>query len=585
MIDKLLELHGIRYVISVDDCYSNITEMEIKAALLSEMNNSFLNFREEISKMGKKELLNNIEQMIEFSGEKEALIRDFLENFSKEQLLELYGLIPQEQSNKYTTEKERLIGFLDKLKQENLVDGYEVCMSTTEALKIDYEAKGQKFDSILWLIDRSFERVGESSEAGLQLARTIVGRSDGPTNYVYILSALAKDEGKTEEEIEAEFDMLLHGSSEDEKTSSFIYYLYKQRIMPDKIEKIEKGLAQGFKRKACYELFDLYLKSLEKSIMDSSKSVREIRQNTLDYLLDEMVRENSESYLEFLTRLINIFQLDAYQSVLAESNSELLHKIYYYKQLCEISKCNVGNKKEETQKVKKIREIELYNKYVNKQHLEVTTGDIFRIGNEFYFLASQPCDICLRGDGTRTLKMANLLLICDDSSKPVCSYKLSCFHDYTTPIVKYQSQRSFPFEILDLCVRNEDGKATISMETLMNDGEDEQKYLTTRYKLRMQSVISELHEIVDCCNVLDDFFLNHREINNEKLRFAYEKNKKIESQLLDYQVESGVLEYDVQRICRLNELVSIDIVNMFGINLSRIGHAFDFSERTIRNQQ
>ena len=83
MIDKLLELHGIRYVISVDDCYSNITEMEIKAALLSEMNNSFLNFREEISKMGKKELLNNIEQMIEFSGEKEALIRDFLENFSK----------------------------------------------------------------------------------------------------------------------------------------------------------------------------------------------------------------------------------------------------------------------------------------------------------------------------------------------------------------------------------------------------------------------------------------------------------------------------------------------------------------------
>jgi len=365
MIDKLLELHGIRYVISVDDCYSNITEMEIKAALLSEMNNSFLNFREEISKMGKKELLNNIEQMIEFSGEKEALIRDFLENFSKEQLLELYGLIPQEQSNKYTTEKERLIGFLDKLKQENLVDGYEVCMSTTEALKIDYEAKGQKFDSILWLIDRSFERVGESSEAGLQLARTIVGRSDGPTNYVYILSALAKDEGKTEEEIEAEFDMLLHGSSEDEKTSSFIYYLYKQRIMPDKIEKIEKGLAQGFKRKACYELFDLYLKSLEKSIMDSSKSVREIRQNTLDYLLDEMVRENSESYLEFLTRLINIFQLDAYQSVLAESNSELLHKIYYYKQLCEISKCNVGNKKEETQKVKKIREIELYNKYIN----------------------------------------------------------------------------------------------------------------------------------------------------------------------------------------------------------------------------
>lgn len=585
MIDKLLKLHGIRYVISVDDCYSGITEMEIKAILLSEMSNSLLNFREEILKMGKKERLDDVEQMIEFSGEKEAIIREFLEDFSKEQLLKLHSLISQEHCNKYMTEKERLIGFLDKLKEENIVDEYEVCMSTAEALQIDYEAKGQKFDSILWLIDRSFERVGESSEAGLQLARTIVSRDEGPTNYVYILSALAKDEGKAEEEIEAEFDLLLHESSDDEETSSFIYYLYKQRIMPNKLEKIEKGLAQGFKRKACYELFDLYLKSLEKSIRTSSKSVHEIRQNTLDYLLDEMVRENSESYLEFLTRLINIFQLDAYQSVLAENNNDLLHKIYYYKQLCEISQCNVGNKKEETQKVKKIREIELYNKYVNKQHLEVTTGDIFRIGKEFYFLASQPCDICLRGDGTRTLKTANLLQICDDSSKPVFSYKLSCFDDYATPIVKYQSQRSFPFEILDLCVRNENGKATIPMKVLMNNGDDEQKYWTTRYKLRMQSVILELHEIVDCCNVLDDFFMNNKEIVNEKLRSAYEKNKKIENQLLEYQVKSGILEYDVQRICRLNEIVSIDIVNRFGINLSRIGHAFDFSERTIRNQQ
>ena len=323
MIDKLLKLHGIRYVISVDDCYSGITEMEIKAILLSEMSNSLLNFREEILKMGKKERLDDVEQMIEFSGEKEAIIREFLEDFSKEQLLKLHSLISQEHCNKYMTEKERLIGFLDKLKEENIVDEYEVCMSTAEALQIDYEAKGQKFDSILWLIDRSFERVGESSEAGLQLARTIVSRDEGPTNYVYILSALAKDEGKAEEEI----------------------------------------------------------------------------------------------------------------------------------------------------------------------------------------------------------------------------------------------------------------------EVLMNNGDDEQKYWTTRYKLRMQSVILELHEIVDCCNVLDDFFMNNKEIVNEKLRSAYEKNKKIENQLLEYQVKSGILEYDVQRICRLNEIVSIDIVNRFGINLSRIGHAFDFSERTIRNQQ
>lgn len=583
MIDKLLELHGIRYVISVDDCYSNIREDEIKAVLFSEMSHSFSEFRQMLVDMGKKERLDDLEAMIEFSGEKDALIRDFLEDFSIEQLSELYETIAQKQSNRYTSEKQRLMDFLNKLKQENLVDGYETCMSTKEALHIDYEKKGQNFGNILWLIDRNFERVGESANAGLELAKTIVSRNVGPTNYVYILSSLEDDREKTEEDIEAEFDSLLHGSC-DEKTASFIYYLYKQRIIPEKLDRIEKGLAQGFKRKACYELFDLYLESLQKSIEDSSKRVHEIRQNTLNYLLDEMVRENSESYLEFLPRLINIFQLDAYQNALADNISKLSRKICYYKQLCEISESKTADRSKITEKTKSIREIELYNKHINKQHLEVTTGDIFRINNEFYFLASQPCDTCLRGDGNRALENANLLLICDDSSNPPFSYKLSCFGTYTMPIVKYQSQLIFPFDILDLCVQNENGEASISTEMLFTEGEVEQHYCTERYRLRMSKVISKLHGITDSNNTLNKFFLNDKKISYERVKTAYETIKDTDPELLKYHVESGFLKYDVQRICRLDELISIDIVNMFGINLSRIGHAFDFSERTIRNR-
>ena len=38
------------------------------------------------------------------------------------------------------------------------------------------------------------------------------------------------------------------------------------------------------------------------------------------------------------------------------------------------------------------------------------------------------------------------------------------------------------------------------------------------------------------------------------------------------------IAYPVQRIARLNELITIDIVKEYGIALSRIGHPFDFSE-------
>ena len=582
MIDELLKMHGINYVISVDDCYSNPRETDVKGVLSSEMNNSFLDFRQAIEKMGKKDRLDDIEQMMEISSEKSALINSFLEEFSLEQLLELYQLVPQVQDDKYTSERKQLNGFLNMLKEKGYVNKCETYASTKDALNFDYLEKAKESESILWLIDRNFERVGESPEAGLELAKTIVGRDSGPTNYVYILSSLEEDVDKSEEDIESEFDSIMQGAC-DEKTTSFIYYLYKQRIMPEKPERIAKGLAQGFKRKACYELFDLYLESLYESMMDSSKHIREIRQSTLNYLFDEMVRENSESYLEFLTRFVNIFQLDSYQQALANNNATIVQKLYYYKQLCAIADDKVRDKTYATEKVKVFREIELYNKYVNKQHLEITTGDIFRIGDAYYFLASQPCDTCLRGDGTRTLDNASLLLICDDSSRPQFSYKLSCFHTYTAPIVKYQSQLSFPFEILDLCVQNENGEAILSLDTLSDNKKMDLKYYTERYALRMKQVVPIIHNAFSNCSLLDKFFSNNEQMDFERVKEAYEQNRMTKPELLKYNVESGLLRYNVQRICRLNELISIDIVNMFGINLSRIGHAFDFTQRTIRN--
>ena len=139
VIDELLRLHEIKYVISVDDCYFNPDEENVKAVLASAMYETFMSFREYIEKMGKKELLDNVEQMIQISGQKDALIKEFLEEFTFEQLLELYRIAPTIQSGNYTDERERLISFLEMLKEEGCVEEYEVCSSTKDALEIDYE--------------------------------------------------------------------------------------------------------------------------------------------------------------------------------------------------------------------------------------------------------------------------------------------------------------------------------------------------------------------------------------------------------------------------------------------------------------
>lgn len=582
MIDELLKLHEINHIISVDDCYFNPEETEVKAILSSSMNDSFSNYESAIEKMGKKDQLDNIVNMISISGNKVSLINSFLEEFSHEELLELYSFAPHLQTDKYTTEKNKLIGFLEKLKELHYIDGYDICASVKEAIDIDFMEMSRRTKGILWLIDRNFERVGEAPDAGIELAKTIVGRNEGPANYVYILSSLNEDTDKNEEEIEAEFDALLLGTC-DKKTASFIYYLYKQRIRSDKLTKIEKGIAQGFKRKACFELFDLCIESLQKSVYDSSSRIREIRQDTLNYLFDEMVRENSESYLEFLTRLISIFQLDSYQAALATSNAAIVEKIGYYKQLCSIADDKAADKKKATEKVKVFREIELYNKHINILRSEVTTGDIFGIGKDYYFLASQPCDTCLRGDGARILDNASLLLLCDDSNSSSFNYKLSCFNDYSNPVIKCQSPLTFPFEILDLCVQNQDGKARLTSDLLLGVSEFDSKFYTERYSLRIKHIIEKLHILVNNSNILDDFFSNKKQIDLKQAQLAYEEIRMVNPELLKYSVEADGLEYDVQRICRLSELVTIDIVNMFSIKLSRIGHSFDFTQRTRRN--
>lgn len=584
MIGELLKLHDIKYVISVDDCYSDPKEDEIKATLFSEMSESFDAFETSIEQMGMIEALEETKEMMDFNEDRNALISHFIDRFTLEQLEELFKSSEFIKSNNFFEEKEKLVKFLELLKEEGDIESFELISSTQEALKENYIKNMKESDGILWLIDRNFNRVGESDEAGIELAKTIVGREGGPSNYVYILSSMQKDTDKEDDDIEKELDSFLQATC-DRREASFIYYLYKQRIVPEKPDKVAKGLAQGFKRKACYELFNLFILSMKNSIDASEKKLFSIRQDTLNYLLDEMVRENGESYLEFLSRFVNIFQTDAYENALANNFEIIAEKIRYYKQISNIANIKTGDIKKETQNVKEFRCIELYNYHINKQHFEVSTGDIFKINGQCYLLVSQPCDACLRDDGTRVLKEANLLLICDDNKTKYFIHKLSCFGEYTTPIVKFRAQIVFPFEILDLCVLNDDGKAKLSMEQLSNVEKCSLNLYPDRFCNRITQIFPPLREMIENNQMLEEFFCNDEKINMEEANVAYQKCKNVKPQLLQYEYDrkSGMISYDVQRICRLDELLTVDIVNEFGINLSRIGHAFDFTERTQRN--
>ena len=72
------------------------------------------------------------------------------------------------------------------------------------------------------------------------------------------------------------------------------------------------------------------------------------------------------------------------------------------------------------------------------------------------------------------------------------------------------------------------------------------------------------------------FYEDPESVSVEKIKEAIGVVQNTNPELLKYEAVDTVLSYPVKRVCRLNELTTIDIIKDYGIMLSRIGHPFDF---------
>lgn len=293
MLEKLFKTNNIKYVVSVDDCYFTPKQEEVKAKIFSEMCSSIEPFRECLKELGKEAQVKELDELIGIGQDVDSVLVDLIEQFTESEILKIYELTDQNNSI-YDAEKRGITDFLLNMQEKGYIEKYWTFHSTMLAANFDIEAENLNTGSILWLLDRNFERVGESSDAGINLAKTIVQRDGGRDNFVYVLSAVGQDRDKSEDEIEAEFDdVLLHEC--DLTIASFVYYISKERVLSKNTKKIAKSLAQGFKRKVCYELFDIYKDCLVDSVNSSKEKILHINQKTLNYLFDKIVTKTSHT--------------------------------------------------------------------------------------------------------------------------------------------------------------------------------------------------------------------------------------------------------------------------------------------------
>lgn len=576
MINALFLMHNIKYIICVDDCFFARKREDMEAIVYGEMCSSIDPFRMLLSSCKQSDAITEIDEILRMGLDSSSRIYSLLKELSDDDLLKCYEKC-EENGIKYTEERDAIIAFLDELKNKGQIQKYLTFPSASEANKFDPHDAGMADGAILWLLDRNFSRSGESEETGIKLAENIIAREQPSQNYIYILSAIGPDTGIKEDDIEEEFDRLLteHCSL---GAHSFIYYISKQRLQSKCNNKIAKSFAQGFKRKACFELFQTLSNCLSNGVSNATVRVQGIRQKTLNYLFTNKASLSGEPYTEVAARIVQILQADEYNSEIAKQHSLIAKRARYYEKLCSTITETVGDERALTSALKEYRDIELYNKHINAQHSEIATGDIFQINTSYYLLVSQACDTCLRSDGQRKLKHASLIEI-RDNSQTEFSYSLSCFLDMKKPEVIYHALKSVPFDILDLCVLNTNGQARVELKEIDLFTKELESY-TKNYQIRFKEILDIIQNIHANKTKLNSYLSGNRDTTAENAKQAYEYLEKLDPNMKEYSDNETSISFPVRRITRLNELTTIDILKEYGLVLSRIGHPFDFLKKT-----
>lgn len=130
------------------------------------------------------------------------------------------------------------------------------------------------------------------------------------------------------------------------------------------------------------------------------------------------------------------------------------------------------------------RRLELFDNevFINKAHLPLELGDIFRIGDRKFILVDQPCDLVVRSNGRRLAKVLTLLNITDAGAGS--AFALDYFDPDTgnTHYAKFRSSHHVSADLLDLCVFNSEGRC------LINTAADPPAVLHPPWKRRYEKV-------------------------------------------------------------------------------------------------
>ncbi|WP_320052630.1 hypothetical protein [uncultured Acetobacteroides sp.] len=312
-----------------------------------------------------------------------------------------------------------------------------------------------------------------------------------------------------------------------------------------------------------------YIHDKMREAVDNVPSIMREHKHNIAYIIDKANKEGMLSYEAISLWYENAINYSINQSIKTEENAYLLSSIG----LAKMVDSSLILHDDISQSLQEIGSNELFDFSINAKHLPIAPGDVFQIGKKSYLvLVGQTCDLAIRSNtfkrnalvaellqaNFRTIESVNKYYelkvnsqdikadkhkewISDNVKRKIgrCEnyllyngFKHNGELGYLKIQYKTNNLKLVGFEVLDLCMYNENGDCSI--DTVVELDTKLQNYLTDSNCANYKNIQSKLNSLVN--------------ITDEKV-ISLLKNET--NGILEYKQEGNLIIFPYKRVCRI----------------------------------
>ncbi|KOR87826.1 hypothetical protein [Paenibacillus solani] len=577
IIGKLFDASDIKYIVSVDDCYGSSTEAVQISELIDEIVERTEDFTTYIQTIGKNEFdIDTVGYLPEELKRKQ--IKDWIEVLEP---IEITMLMKEIVSQELITQKDTLIEFFDELKKSKIIIDYKTIESVDEAKKflkteISNLWSPDENNKVLWLIDRDFGKQGAENE-GFNLLKEF--HSEECKWNIAILATQNTEDIENEEQ----FNVFLEKVSDLSESKNMYWKMNKGLIDKNSDLDFANAINLGLKRNYTYRVTNFLTDALKQGIELAGNHFKNIEQSTFSNIFLNFSNDEGVSIVDTLTRVLLVLTKHNLNDKITRTYEDLVKLISDYENMAVLfPQQEIQNLSE----VNEIRKKEKYNYWINDHYYPVSFGDIFSINNEEYILISQPCDITLRAKGDRKIKNGLLLKISTEKPNHGNVFPLEYFKTGETSYIDLKDELQVDLDILDLCSLNDDGCAKLIINNTDDMEVEKERHYSIGLRNRLHKVKKRITRIYKDKNLLKETLSTLADRGGadvaDLVEVYHRKEKEIWEGFItinNFHDESDYIYYDVQRICRLDELVTNSLSFEHFTVSSRIGLPGDYAKQ------